>query len=827
MAKSKRNSNVRSRKNNSRKKSGVLRLSSRFSTKQLVVFSLVFALFGGLFIYRSFADEPLLLVGKNLKAADSLRASLVTETVSKSKRDTQVIQVANGSVNCPADPTTCGKAGLVDIAKPLAPGKYEACLVARVPSGTMRASLEVKMYVANTPADTIASGTFDIPVKPDYAKAGCVAFTIGATTEVQALVTNLVANNSFRIGSVIVTRKANIAHVASVKAGKWSDPTVWNTGKVPVDGDRAIISHEVTYDKNNSQVTGVHVRSGGALVFNPNAPAVLQTNANVLVEGTLRMKPAGPVIYHTLRFINVNEERFVGGGMDPIESDVGLWVMGSGQLDVAGSAKTAWTRLSSSAPAGTTKITLEVAPQNWQVGDELVIAPTQPNDYKGFDGARVSSVSGNTVTLDRPIGTSHPKVANRWGAEVMNLTRNVRIEGTGEGGSNDPVKNGRVHVFIRSTKPQSILYATFRYTGPRPNYVSKNRPVGAEQKWPSPMDIFGRYALHFHHSGDGSQGSTVEGTVIRDAGNHAYVPHTSHGITFRSTISYNTTHDAYWWDGPRLKPGGNLSNWREYQLEAEITNKTLIENAIAAKVRSGSNIARLSGFELGKGSGNVVRNSVAVGVQESQESNGFEWPEAHEGLWGFTGNVAHNNAKNGILSWQNTDRPHAIRNFTAYHNENGIRHGAYTNNYTYSGGVLYGNSRTGILLDAVAQTDGKILFENYVVDGGGVGASGIETTSHRASRNSPTVISNFTFQGGFTGKAAVYFKTGGENWDRIDFINPVFVSGNQFYRERLVEGSVIRVQNGTAAYQLTPDNKTGSTFVNAWNLYRKAIPVFQ
>ena len=47
---------------------------------------------------------------------------------------------------------------------------------------------------------------------------------------------------------------------------------------------------------------------------------------------------------------------------------------------------------------------------------------------------------------------------------------------------------------------------------------------------------------------DGSRGSIVRGTVIRDAGSHAYVTHMSHGITIEDSISYNTFDEAYWWD---------------------------------------------------------------------------------------------------------------------------------------------------------------------------------------------------------------------------------------------------------------------------------------
>ena len=45
-------------------------------------------------------------------------------------------------------------------------------------------------------------------------------------------------------------------------------------------------------------------------------------------------------------------------------------------------------------------------------------------------------------------------------AEVLNLSRNVWTEGTGDGSATfQPADNSRAHVFIRSAAPQTIRYA--------------------------------------------------------------------------------------------------------------------------------------------------------------------------------------------------------------------------------------------------------------------------------------------------------------------------------------------------------------------------------
>lgn len=565
------------------------------------------------------------------------------------------------------------------------------------------------------------------------------------------------------------------------------------------------------------------VRAGETLRFDPDRDTTVEMTGNLVVEGRLEMKPAHAGVQHTLRFVGIDEDAFVGGGTGPVPSDVGLWVVGAGQLDVAGAPKTAWTRLAGDAPAGATTITLVSAPSGWRAGDELAVAPTRPGDHTGFDVVRVRSVAGPVVTLDRALARPHPQVGGTWAAEVLNLTRNVHVSGTGTGGPGS-TSNGRTHVFVRSTRPQSIRYATFRLVGPRPSHFSTERPIGAEQVFPSPMDTTGRYGLHFHHNHDGSRGTVVEGTVVRDAGNHAYVPHMSNGITFRDTISFDTMHDAYWWDGPTCPPPCDLGNHRRYAREADLTDDLVIDGAVAAKVRPGSDVFRLSAFELGRGRGNVIRDSVAVGVEAMPQSNGFEWPEGHEGLWTFAGNLAHNNARNGVLVWQNTDAPHVIRNVTAYHNEVGIAHGAYTNDFLVEGGTLYGNARTGVLLEAVSKTSRLLRFEDLVIDGGGRGASAVETRPHRASRTNPTVFRGVVMRG-FTGPAAVVFASGREHTDRVDLLEPA-ITGNELVVQSLAPGSLIRIRHGTAAVEVTPASRPGAVWVERWRAHALAVPPF-
>lgn len=382
------------------------------------------------------------------------------------------------------------------------------------------------------------------------------------------------------------------------------------------------------------------VSPGQTLRFDPSTPTTVEISGNLVIEGTLEMKPV-PGVTHTLRFTGVTESTFVGGGMEVLESDRGLWVVGAGRLDIQGSPKAGWNR------TGTDP--------TWSGSDELRVAPTAEGDYAKGGFAEFS--------MGSPVPRADPTLPP---AEVINLSRNVRIEGTA---------GGRSHVTIMSTQPQTIRYAAFRFLGPR--QPSDGYTEG----------VIGRYPIHFHHAGSGSRGSIVEGNVIRDSGNRAIVPHHSDGITVRDNVAYGVLESAYWWD-----PGDDHAS-----------NDVIFDHNFAGWISDDPSFRGydLTGFELGKGSGNIATSNAAAGVLGNKGCSGFRWPSKGSGLWTFVDNVAHNNHCSGIRVWLNLGGNHLIQDFVAYRNGGaGVDHGAYTNNFVYSDLYLFGNVEAGVTLHA-------------------------------------------------------------------------------------------------------------------------------
>jgi hypothetical protein len=519
---------------------------------------------------------------------------------------------------------------------------------------------------------------------------------------------------------------------------------------------------------------GFTVPRGEVWEFDPDRTTVVEVAANVVVEGVLRMRPSSPRVRHTLRFVTVDEGSFIGGGMDPIPTDVGLWVMGSGVLDIAGYSKRAWVRAAEPIGPGTSALTVDQDPIGWETGDEIVITPTlPPNDplHNAFDLVSIAGVSGRTIRTKTPIGAPHPTITvtpeRAMHAEVLNLTRNVSIEGTPE---------GRTHVFIRSTAPQTLAHVGIRYVGP-----------GA----------LGRYGLHFHMCGEGSRRSLADAVVIRDCGFHSFVPHASNGVTFRDCIGHDTAGECYWWDTRNTE---------------DRTHDTLYERCVASRVQSTPDSFTHSGFVLTDGLGNAAVGCVAVGVEGPSDASGFKWPAAvQNSIWRFEDCVAHNNNGHGIFVWQNggVEGEHPIDRFIGYHNTRyGALHGAYLNRFHYRNNVLYGNALGSVLQKAIVTH-----FTNVTFDGAGHHADTFQVEGHLLGSESLASMIDCEFKG-YTGSGIRVMKT--KYPDRRVLTNCTFAANEFWLDADCHPESTVTVQSPDGDVAVRRFDAPG-TFFAPWN----------
>jgi hypothetical protein len=350
---------------------------------------------------------------------------------------------------------------------------------------------------------------------------------------------------------------------------------------------------------------------------------------NVLVQdAVLGMRPGS-----TLEIIGADPANYVGGGLHytpELDNDRGVWVWGSGELDIQCTPKTSWNRTG--------------VDSTWLPDDEYWIAAIESGERQPRPWAPGA-----------PIPQADPSVP---AAEVINVTRDCRVTGPG-------------HVHIHSSRPQRIEYVRLQGLG-----VSNEAHNGP---------VLGRYALHFHVSRDGTRGSIIRGVAAVDSRGTVFVPHTSHGITMIDNVSVNSFAEGLWWDirdvtndllvdrmvvagvnMPRAV-SGITSRFDAFTLGAGTNIE--IRNSVA----TGACCEKLSnGFDWdGNAAGDSPRNPV---------------------VWIFNqGNVAHNNTGPGIRFWTNARDAHTVENYVGYRNrqESGIELGAYSNGVVHRDVVLF------------------------------------------------------------------------------------------------------------------------------------------
>lgn len=535
---------------------------------------------------------------------------------------------------------------------------------------------------------------------------------------------------------------------SSSGAGNWSNPATWNLGRVPTASDVVEIaaSTTVTLDVDAS-VAGLTVDASGTFLFDPHASRSFISTGNVVVSGVLQMQPMSPAIVHQMTFSGIDETRFVGGGMMPLDSDVGLWVIGAGKLVANGAAKRAWCHLTAPATPGASSITVEDA-TGWQVGDVLAIAPTitatnaDTNPSNGnwpmhtntaYDFALVKAVSGTTVTLDRTLTWAHPAITLVDGsvhyAEVLNLTRNVRIAGT---------PSGYTHTFFHSTVAQAINYVALQFVGPRGLAPSVRQDTSGRTgygAYPNEAGgaVLGRYGIHYHMMENATNGEVSTGVLVQNCGSHGIVSHDSYGVTWRDTIVDFCADSAYWWDNPQQGPPAPTNPF---------SNNVTYDRCLASRVTAGH---ENGAFDASCGSGNAMVNGcTAVGGL----GNGMIW-QSSSGVWSVQGFVSHNNSGDGLFSWtqhiaQEVDGAYLFNNGGF-----GIDHGAYDNAFHYVNCVVAKNVRGPVTLLAVSAgpPDGDITLQGCKLDASGEAAYCVTFAGAEVAPGGPTYITGCSMTG--------------------------------------------------------------------------------
>ncbi|MBZ9712314.1 G8 domain-containing protein [Deinococcus multiflagellatus] len=408
------------------------------------------------------------------------------------------------------------------------------------------------------------------------------------------------------------------APTPSQPGSAWSDPATWG-GTVPAAGANVTLpaGKRVILDVSPPALTGLTIPAGSALEF--AAKNLTLQSEWIMVHGELRIgREEAPFAHHAeIRLTNTVPGEDVMGMGDRV-----LGVM-DGTLELHGQPRLAWTRLSATARAGSSTLTLERAP-DWKGGDTLTLTSTDFNPAQ-TEQVTVQRVSGNTVTLGSPLKYTH------WGdpitvsgravnerAEVGLLSRNIVV-----GATEDAVQS-RVgaHVMIMGKSTARIEGTEFTRVGQ--------------------LNTLRRYPVHFHLLGSAAA-SYLRSSSVHASFNRCVVVHGTSDLRVLNNVTYDTLGHCIF-----LEDGDETGN---------VLQGNLVTRVKAPDSKQGQNPLldsdkRPSGYWI-TNPANTVKDNVAAGVDGTgfwyampQHPTGLAsgkttvWPRRTP-LGEFSGNVAH------------------------------------------------------------------------------------------------------------------------------------------------------------------------------------------
>jgi cell migration-inducing and hyaluronan-binding protein len=330
--------------------------------------------------------------------------------------------------------------------------------------------------------------------------------------------------------------------------------------------------------------------------------------------------------------------------------DRGIMISG-GTLNLHGDRTNTWTKLASTAKAGSTSIEVLNA-TGWRAGDEIVLASTD-FDPRQAERRAIASISGNKITLDKKLEYMHFgkitfDVDER--GEVGLLTRNIKVQASAD--AEQSFLGGHIMAM-----PSSHMYVE----GVELNRMGQNLTLA-------------RYPIHWHLVGD-AKGQYIRNAAIHDTYNRCVTVHGTNYLHVENNVTYNTVgHCFFMEDG--IEHGNEFVHNLAIQTKCHTSKPCVPTNLAAAGERADYNdrqAVRTSGQASKEvllpsdntassfwitNPDNTYRDNVAAG----SDANGFwmslpEHPngqfadtEISKATWPrrtpfreFKGNVAHSN----------------------------------------------------------------------------------------------------------------------------------------------------------------------------------------
>ncbi|MEM8935523.1 MAG: cadherin-like domain-containing protein [Pseudomonadota bacterium] len=341
-------------------------------------------------------------------------------------------------------------------------------------------------------------------------------------------------------------------HVA-VNNGSWFDASTWAGGDVPTSGAKVHIPHGLTVEYDGeSNASLFTVRVDGKLEFATDKDTFMEVDTFIVApSGELEIGTINnPVDANVSAVIQIADNGPIDVDWDPMLLSRGL--VSHGEIEIHGAEKTSFLKVQVNAQAGDTSMTLESAPQGWQVGDKLVLTGTEfgdpsrsPAGNPGFNEVEtqdeeitITGISGNTIQFSPPLQFDHDTPRDDLKAYVANYSRNVVIQTEN---ADDLPPSQRGHTMFMHSNDVDVRYAEFSELG-RTDKSERAFDVSSVNNVESDTNIKSRYPVHVHRVGVDDQDSPamLVGNTVWGAPGWGMVHHDSHAI-----LADNAVYEAF------------------------------------------------------------------------------------------------------------------------------------------------------------------------------------------------------------------------------------------------------------------------------------------
>jgi hypothetical protein len=486
---------------------------------------------------------------------------------------------------------------------------------------------------------------------------------------------------------------------------KWSNPASWTAtgagtgGKVPTAGEDVVIppSWRMTLDVSTASLGYLDLQ--GDLIFDTTASSeIVLTATKIWVQGQLIIGASATERFTQQAKIVLTGNReapslILAGYLDASNKVIGV----TGNLTIYGKdVPLVASKLAASVKGKTTnKITVtDTITGKWNVGDELLVVASNA-DYQQSEIRTITAITGSEITLNETLqfdhfgGSASDVTTTSVGTldmrtEVLYMTRNVRISGTG-----DDNWGGRV-------------YVTQIYDPTLGDYVRGTALIdGAEfVNCGQPNTTFA--GLAFDQMDAEKLESFVTNSVFRQSpGWHVQIMKSEH-VTFSRNVLWYSFKYSVFLDGT-LK---DIKFTYNYVIGNRFRGLDLLSGSVDFTSNLRGDTARITESDFSK-------NVFADCEWHCLTTRGDDCSTKTTGPWIWKDNVVHSGVE-GFLVFRSTSTCQAVSHLTAYKLQTSGLTSFFLTKKIIAHNLIVSDAHFGFALNAAAEDKTEVyLSDSY------------------------------------------------------------------------------------------------------------------